>query len=189
VVEPGLRHAVGFAPRWPLRGAGSGAQAFDASGALTSQASSGGVQLGGGGAILGTALNVIMVAYAVYMIFNLIVQMVWQCQAEEYELAAKKELKTCSYLGSYCQSQGLGGCWEDRESYCCFASPLARILQEQIRPQLGWTFGTAKQPDCRGIPIDRLAGVDWNRVNLDEWLGLLQAPSVRLVVASGRVIF
>lgn len=154
--------------------AGSGAQAFDSTGALSAEASSGGVQLGGGGAIIGTALNVVMIAYTVYVIINLIIQMVWQCEQSEYELAAKKELRTCTYLGSYCASKALGSCWEDRESYCCFASPLARILQEQIRPQLGLGFGSAKAPACEGIPIDRLAQVDWNRVNLDEWIAILQ---------------
>lgn len=37
------------------------------------------------------------------------------------------------------------------------------------------SWGTPKAPQCGGIPLDEIAGVDWNQVNLDEWLGILQA--------------
>ncbi|WP_420885893.1 conjugal transfer protein TraN [Candidatus Glomeribacter gigasporarum] len=63
---------------------------------------------------------------------------------------------------------------EKRESYCCFNSPLSRMIQEQVRPQLGMPFGDAEHPQCDGIPMERLVEVDWGRVNLDEWLGILQ---------------
>ncbi|HVP13677.1 MAG TPA: conjugal transfer mating pair stabilization protein TraN [Phycisphaerae bacterium] len=152
-----------------------GAEAFSANGQLSSAAQSGGLQLGGGGAVIGTALSVIMIAYTIYVIVDLVVNLIWECEQAEYELAAKKELRTCVYLGSYCKSKNeLGVCLEDRESYCCFSSPLARILQEQVRPQLGMTFGDKKNPDCSGIPIESLAKVDWNQVNLDEWIAILQ---------------
>jgi conjugal transfer mating pair stabilization protein TraN len=155
--------------------AGSGAQAFDSTGALTSEASTGGVQLGGGGAVVGTALSVIAIAYTVYVIIQILTSIIWECEQSEYELAAKKELRTCVYLGTWCTGQNEWGlCIGTKESYCCFASPLARILQEQIRPQLGMTFGDKKDPDCRGIPIESLAKVDWNQVNLDEWIAILK---------------
>ena len=70
-----------------------------------------------------------------------------------------------------------GACVEERESYCCYSSPLARILQEQIRPQLRYSYGDIKQPDCKGIPINRLDEVDWNKVNLDEWIAILQTTN------------
>jgi conjugal transfer mating pair stabilization protein TraN len=37
------------------------------------------------------------------------------------------------------------------------------------------TFGTPQNQDCSGIPIDKLETVDWDRVNLDEWIGILQS--------------
>jgi conjugal transfer mating pair stabilization protein TraN len=33
--------------------------------------------------------------------------------------------------------------------------------------------GSAKRPNCAGIPVGRLAQVDWNRVDLSEWLAIL----------------
>ena len=73
-----------------------------------------------------------------------------ECEQAEFELGAKRELKSCHYVGSYCASDVLGVCIERRRSYCCFTTPLARILNEQARPQLGRGWGSAKHPDCAG---------------------------------------
>jgi len=154
----------------------NGAQsAFTPSGQLASN-SGGTLQLGGGGAYVGTALNMIMMAYTIYMIVVIVVQIVFECEQSEYELVARKELKSCTYLGTYCEETNeFGVCFLHKESYCCFASPLARILQEQIRPQLGMSFGKKEEPDCSGIPVEKLQYVDWSKVNLDEWLAILAA--------------
>lgn len=34
-------------------------------------------------------------------------------------------------------------------------------------------FGTPEKPECSGIKVADMDKVDWNQVNLDEWLGLL----------------
>jgi conjugal transfer mating pair stabilization protein TraN len=62
---------------------------------------------------------------------------------------------------------------EKREGYCCFSSPLSRIIQEQVRPQLALTWGSAQSPSCTGLSLDQIARVDWRTVNLDEWIGIL----------------
>ncbi|WP_427551830.1 conjugal transfer protein TraN (plasmid) [Methylomonas sp. MS20] len=67
----------------------------------------------------------------------------------------------------------LGMCVQQNYAYCCFNSPLARILQEQIRPQLGMSFGDPKTPQCEGIPIGKLQQVNWSQVNLNEWIHIL----------------
>ena len=72
-------------------------------------------------------------------------------------------------------------CVEKREVYCCFQSPLSRIMNEQIRLQgdvLGEKFdgwGTPKDPKCEGIPLDKVGEVDWDRVDLSEWIALLES--------------
>jgi len=128
-------------------------------------------------------LSIIMTAYTLYQIALMLIQIIWQCEQDEFELGAKRELKSCHHVGSYCKTQVFGQCIEKRESYCCFSSPLSRILQEQIRPQLGMGWGSGKNPDCDGITAQRLNQVNWNRVDLDEWLGLLtqsgRFPAVR----------
>ena len=91
------------------------------------------------------------------------------------ELAAKKQLKSCKDVGSFCDSKDpiTGLCWIRKESYCRYNSPLARILNEQIKPQLSMNFGTPQNPVCTGIKVSDLKKVDWSQVNLDEWLGIL----------------
>jgi conjugal transfer mating pair stabilization protein TraN len=130
------------------------------------------LQLGG---TLGMALSWVMTAYLVYTIAVILVKLLWECEQDEFELGAKRELKSCHYVGSYCASDVLGVCIERRKSYCCFTTPLARILNEQVRPQLGRSWGSAKHPDCAGLAVDELARIDWSRVNLDEWLAILAA--------------
>lgn len=125
-----------------------------------------------GGAV-GTAMSWLMTAYTVYSVAVLLAQLLWECEQKEFELGAQRELRSCHALGSYCKSKVAGACIERRQGYCCFNSPLARILQEQVRPQIGMSWGSAKNPRCDGIPVERLAAVDWARVDLDEWLGIL----------------
>ncbi|MBM5276756.1 conjugal transfer mating pair stabilization protein TraN [Vibrio parahaemolyticus] len=122
-----------------------------------------------------SVLSGIMAAYTAYVVAMMIIQIVWKCEEEEFELNAKRALNSCTKVGSYCKSKVLGACIEKREAYCCFSSPLSRIIQEQVRPQLGMSFGPAKAPQCEGIPLERLAEIDWTQVNLDEWLALLRA--------------
>ena len=150
-----------------------GQAAFDSMGNMTPAAQSGGVELGGGAAVAGEMLSTLMGAYTIVMIIIMIIQIVYSCEQSEYELAAKKQLKVCKDLGSLCESKVAGLCLVRKESYCCYNSPLARILNEQIKPQLGMDFGTPEVPQCSGIKVADMDKVDWNQVNLDEWLGIL----------------
>jgi conjugal transfer mating pair stabilization protein TraN len=121
-----------------------------------------------------TWLSTAMTIYTVYVVAMVMIQMIYACEEEEFTMNAKRALKNCTYVGSYCKSKVLGACIEEREAYCCFNSPLSRIIQEQIRPQLGESFGSPKEPQCGGIPLEKVAEIDWSKINLDEWLGILQ---------------
>lgn len=133
----------------------------------------GALQLGGGAAIIGSALSMVMLAYTIYQVTMVIIQMAYKCGKTEYETAAKRQLKSCHYIGTYCDQKILGFCTVRKQSYCCFASPISRILQEQMRPQLGMSWGSAKNPNCQGLAIAEFSKVDWDKVDLSEWLGIL----------------
>lgn len=124
---------------------------------------------------LSTVVSGVMTAYMIYQVTMILIQLVWQCEDDEFELGAKRALKSCHFVGSYCATKTPFGCIEKRDAYCCFNAPLSRILQEQIRPQLGLSWGEAENPECGAIPVEQLASVDWSRVNLDEWIGILAA--------------
>lgn len=120
--------------------------------------------------MLGAAMNV----YTAYVVAIAIIQMVYACEPEELEMNAKRATDSCTYIGSYCESKALGACVEKHQAYCCFNSPLSRIIQEQVRPQLGLDFGTAQEPSCAGVPLDKISEIDWSKIELDEWLAILQ---------------
>jgi conjugal transfer mating pair stabilization protein TraN len=125
------------------------------------------------GGLVGTALSWVMTANMIYTIAVILIQLIWTCEEEEFELGAKRELRACHDVRSYCKTKVLTACIERRSSYCCFNTPLPRILNVQIRPQLGRGWGEADAPDCPGLAVGELARVDWSRVNLDEWLAIL----------------
>ena len=149
----------------------NGGAAVTANGTLVA----GTVQLGGVAAAVGTALTWVAAAYTAYQVAIILAQIIWECEQDELDLAVKRELKQCTSLGSYCATDSIAGCIESRRSYCCYSSPFSRILQEQIRPQLGLSMGDAEDPDCSGIRIQDLTRIDWTKVDLDEWIAMLAA--------------
>ncbi|WP_323697046.1 conjugal transfer protein TraN [Thiorhodovibrio litoralis] len=128
------------------------------------------LQLGG---LLGTTLSWIMTAYMIYTVVMILIRIIWKCEQDEFELGAKRELRSCHYVGSYCKTDFLGLCIEKRKSYCCFNSPLARIINQQARAQTGHGWGSAKSPDCSGLSLQELESLDWERIDLSEWLAIL----------------
>ena len=160
--------------------------------ALFGAASSGAQQMAGGaysGPVIGSGgttpttalssgiLSDIMLAYAIYQIVVLIGHLLTQCKNEEYQLQNSKNLKECHAVGNYCSNSFLGVCLETTYAYCCYASPLDRIIAEQIRdsqPNVAGGYGSSQSPQCSGFTPAQLAQVDWSRVNLSEWMALLQ---------------
>lgn len=123
------------------------------------------------------ALGAIMMAYTIYVIAVAVIKLIWKCSDEEFNMNAQRVLKNCAYVGSYCKTEVLGACIEKRESYCCYNSPLSRIIQEQLRkqnPQMGLSFGSAKSPQCDGLLISDIENVDWDKIDLSEWLAILE---------------
>ncbi len=148
---------------------------FQDAGLAAGQAATGELVASNAMANVGAALTVIYYAYLAYVVFNLLVGIVFACEDEEMDLAMKKELLSTHYIGSYCATKVLGACIEKRRSYCVFDSPLSRIMMEQIykQPQMNLSWGTAKKPNCKGVEIGKIENVNWDTVNLDEWVGIL----------------
>jgi conjugal transfer mating pair stabilization protein TraN len=139
--------------------------------------------LGAAGNVMGTVMG----AYTMVMMAYLALQIIYECTEDEIELAVKRELKACSKVGTYCAEEvcvqptpfgcALWMCSQYRDSYCCYNSPLSRIVMEQAGPQLGRSgnkgMGTAKNPQCDGVRLEELDQLDWDRIDLGEWTGIL----------------
>lgn len=123
------------------------------------------------------AASVIMTVYTIYVVSVMVIQAAFPCEPPEFELAAKKSVKSCVEVGSYCSKEALGSiCIEKKKSYCCYNSPLSRIVNQQLRGQassvLG-SFGSPENPSCDGLTVSQLSTVDWTKVDLSEWTALL----------------
>lgn len=86
----------------------------------------------------------------------------------------------CVYLGTYClESWPLVGCVQRSRAYCCFNSMLARIIQEQGRPQIPSMggFGTATAPNCRGFSPQEFQSLDFSKIDMSEYLAQIRTNS------------
>lgn len=93
------------------------------------------------------------------------------CDQAEQVLAMKNDNRLCHSVGSYCSNKlpVLSTCLETTQSYCCFNSRLARILNQQGRAQLGRGWGDARHPDCAGFSLAQLQTLDFSRMDLSEF--------------------
>lgn len=102
------------------------------------------------------------------------------CSPEDIETAMLANSDYCHYLGTVCERKWkFVGCVQRAKRFCCFNSKMARIVQEQGRPQLkafgpsgGW--GTAENPNCRGFTPQEFQQLDFSRIDLTEYFGDIQ---------------
>lgn len=103
----------------------------------------------------------------------------WFCDDDEFELATQKELGACHYIGSYCQTSILGICIDNRERYCCFNSPMSKMIRVSLAqqyPALG--FGTAKDPQCGGISAQDLARLNMETLDYEDLEGRMTEAGI-----------
>lgn len=92
-----------------------------------------------------------------------------QCSEQEKVLGQQRQAGQCHFIGDYCSHGSLFGCLARKNTYCCFNSKLARIIQEQGRPQLGLGWGSHKNPDCRGFTPEELTSIDFSTIDFSEF--------------------
>jgi conjugal transfer mating pair stabilization protein TraN len=99
------------------------------------------------------------------------------CDEEDQKLAMKKGQDLCYRVGSYCDTKVLGACLTKKEGHCCFPSKLARIVNEQGRPQIGKSWGTPKAPDCSGFSTGQIELLRFDEMNFSEFVASIPVPS------------
>lgn len=162
---------------------------------LTSAASSTIAGMAGGSAVAGSVgtygvgasvsatgevaltFNPVFFAAAVVMYFF----MEWLgCDQEDRKTSLKIKAGLCHSVGSYCDSKVLGMCVEKKQSYCCFVSKLAKIINEQGKTQLALGYGTPKVPVCNGFDSAQLGKIDFGKMDFTEFINDIKftAPDV-----------
>ena len=107
------------------------------------------------------------------------------CEQSEQLLAMHRDSNLCVHVGSYCSSRVpiLRTCIEHTESYCCFNSRLARIINEQGRGQVGKGWGSGESPDCSGFTTAEFERLDFSRIDMSEFIQEISS-SVRIPSAA-----
>lgn len=92
------------------------------------------------------------------------------CNSNEMALGKAKAKKVTVSVGERCDHQVLGACIQKSQVYCVFGGKLARIIQEQgRRDQLGIGFGSGDSPDCSGITVPQLQGINFDLINFADF--------------------
>jgi len=130
------------------------------------------------GEMVGNVFGTIMFIYTVYSIVKILGNIIFACEEEELSFGIQLVNRACHHVGTYCSKKvrflGLEKCVIETQTHCCFSSPFARIINEQLRAQgIGPDWGTATEPNCDGIQISELENVDWDLVDLSEWEAIL----------------
>lgn len=92
------------------------------------------------------------------------------CNSDEMALGKAKAKKVTVSVGERCDHKVLGLCIQKSQVYCVFGGKLARIIQEQgRRDQLGIGFGSGDSPDCSGITVPQLQGINFDLINFADF--------------------
>jgi hypothetical protein len=98
----------------------------------------------------------------------------------------------CHYVDDYCSDSFLGICFARKQTYCCYNSKLARIINEQARktippatgPQIAKGWGSATSPDCSGFSPEQLASLDFSKFDLSEFYDSITSSGSKPIISS-----
>lgn len=102
----------------------------------------------------------------------MVVTEMMSCTPDEKILSMKLGQNLCRFTGSYCSMEIpiVGGCIETTQTYCCFNSRLARIINTAGGLQLGRAV-----TDCTGFTPDQFALLDFSKIDLSEFTAEIMA--------------
>ncbi|MGR5287109.1 conjugal transfer protein TraN [Vibrio maritimus] len=123
------------------------------------------------------AFSAIAGIYAAYQVVKLAIQMISACSDEEMSMGMTIDEGKCIYGGESCHIDTFFGCLVEREYYCCYPSPLGRIIMEQAAPQLGMTLDPMNG-QCKGMTLRQIAELDWDQIDFSEWEAMIMASGL-----------
>jgi hypothetical protein len=91
-----------------------------------------------------------------------------KCTANEQDLVDKRQKNLCVYVGKQ-NKQTMGITTVVKHHYCCFGSLFTKVLQAEARKQLKLSFGSGGNPDCRGLTLEELMRLDFDKMDFTEF--------------------
>ncbi|WP_244112782.1 conjugal transfer protein TraN [Burkholderia gladioli] len=102
-----------------------------------------------------------------------LIQMWLACSQDEQVLSLKRGQNLCVQYNQGCSKRVLGVCVEEKKSYCCFNSLIAKIVNQQGKAQLGIPFA-----GCGGFTADQLQQIDFSKIDFTEFVNSIQSKAV-----------
>lgn len=95
------------------------------------------------------------------------------CTQDEKMLSMKRGERLCVGTGSYCSQEIplIGICLATTETYCCYNSRLARIINQQGKAQLG----AGVNASCAGFTQAELSSIDFSKMDLTEFMAEIKS--------------
>lgn len=92
-----------------------------------------------------------------------------KCSKNEQLLIEKRKKNLCVYVGKESNKKA-GITTLVKHHYCCFGNLLDKVVQVQARKQLGLSFGSSKNPDCRGLTLAEIERINWDEIDFTEFI-------------------
>lgn len=112
----------------------------------------------------------------------MVVQQMLQCDKKEVLVAVKRDHRLCHYVGEYCSKKVnllfAKICVQHEETYCCFNSKIAKIVNQAARSQFsGFSWGTPERPGCEGISIEQFQALDFSAIDFSDFYADIKPKS------------
>jgi conjugal transfer mating pair stabilization protein TraN len=122
----------------------------------------------GGGYTLGYSFNPYLLAAQLAIQF-LITAFQCEMDSEEQMLSLRRGAGLCHFVGSWSEKSSFGLKKTTYQTYCCFNSKLAMIINQQGRAQLGKSWGSAKVPNCGGFTEEELNLINFDNIDFSAF--------------------
>ncbi len=90
------------------------------------------------------------------------------CNVDERKLQDLREKNLCVYTGK--TTTGTKPFHVNKHQFCCFGNMLNKVFQVEARKQLGMSFGSGGSPDCRGLTLNEITRLDFEKLDLSEFV-------------------
>ncbi len=90
------------------------------------------------------------------------------CNADEVKLQNLRERNLCVYVGK--STSGTKPAHINKHHFCCFGNMLNKVIQVEGRKQLGMDFGEGGHPNCRGLTLEEITRLDFEKMDFSEFI-------------------
>lgn len=105
------------------------------------------------------------------------------CSSDEKQLMEARSRNLCVYVGK--EKTGVMKSTV-KHHFCCFNNLIDKVIQTGARAQLGMSFGSGGNPECRGLTLEEIQRINFDKVDFTEFIedfklkfaGKYKAPNV-----------